>query len=122
MPVNTAVRDRCRTVLGHQGTIHYVFPALSIGPPGAANFLIVVTDTAVSVLATRMLRGDRPVSVHASYPRQTRLGPIMQAPGPVIELGSMVFEFDDEYAAVVAAADAEVFAPETLPPDPLPHL
>ncbi|MGN9780128.1 hypothetical protein ACTMTF_01785 [Nonomuraea sp. ZG12] len=122
MPVNAAVRDRCRTVLGHQGAIRYVFPALSIGPPGAANFLIVVTDTAISVLATRMLRSDRPVSVYASFPRQTRLGPILQAPGPVIELGSMVFEFDDEYAAVVAAADAEVFAPETLPPDPLPHL
>ena len=122
MPVNAAVRDRCRTVLGHRGAIRYVFPALSVGSPGTANFLIVVTDLSVSVLATRMLRSDRPVSVHATFPRHTRLGPIAQAPGPVIELGSMMFEFDDEYAAVVAAADAEVFAPETLPPDPLPHL
>ena len=32
-----------------------------------------------------------------------------------------MFEFDEEYAAVVAAADAEVFAPETLPLDPLPR-
>jgi hypothetical protein len=122
MPVSSAVRDRCRTLLGAREEIRYVFPALSIGPPGAAHFLIVVTGSGISVLATRMLRGDRPVSVHASFPRQTRLGPIMRAAGPVIELGSMVFEFDEEYAAVVAAADAEIFAPETLPLDPLPEL
>ncbi|MEU4574115.1 hypothetical protein ACBI99_04835 [Nonomuraea sp. ATR24] len=122
MPISAAVRDRCRTVLGHRGAIRYVFPALSVGPPGAANFLVVVTDLAVSVLATRMLRSDRPVSVHATFPRNTRLGPIRHGPSPVIELGDMLFEFDDEYAAVVAAADAEVFAPETLPLDPLPHL
>ncbi|TXK41919.1 hypothetical protein FR742_22210 [Nonomuraea sp. C10] len=122
MPVNSAVRDRCRTVMGHKGAIRYVFPALSVGPGGSANFLIVVTDLAVAVLSTRMFRGDRPISVYAMYPRDTRLGPITLAPGPVIELGEMTFEFDDEYAAVVAAADAEVFAPETLPPDPLPHL
>ncbi|MEU0568826.1 hypothetical protein ABZ297_26075 [Nonomuraea sp. NPDC005983] len=120
MPVSSAVRDRCRTLLGGQGEIRYVFPAVSMGPPGAANFLVVVTDRAISVLATRTLRSDRPVSVHVTFPRHTRLGPIM--PGPVIELGVMAFEFDEEYAAVVAAADAEIFAPETLPPDPLPDL
>ncbi|MFC4007623.1 hypothetical protein ACFOY2_10335 [Nonomuraea purpurea] len=80
----------------------------------------MVTDMSISVLATRTLRSDRPVSVVAAFPRHTRLGPIM--PGRVIELGEMVFEFDEEYAAVVAAADAEIFAPETLPPDPLPDL
>lgn len=122
MPVSSVVRDRCRTLLGENEGIRYVFPALSVGPPGMANFLIVVTDTAVNVLATRMLRSDRPVSVYATFPRETRLGPILHAPGPIIELGSMSFEFDEEYAAVVSAADAEVFAPETLPPDPLPDL
>ncbi|MFI6295310.1 hypothetical protein ACIBEJ_27215 [Nonomuraea sp. NPDC050790] len=120
MPVGTAVRDRCRTLLGPGEQIRYVFPALSVGPPGMANFLIVVTDGAISVLATRMLRNDRPVSVYATFPRATMLGPIM--PGSVIELGTMTFEFDEEYAAVVRAADAEIFAPETLPPDPLPDL
>ncbi|GAA0931156.1 hypothetical protein [Nonomuraea longicatena] len=120
MPVGTAVRDRCRTLLGPDEQIRYVFPAHSLGPPGMAGFLIVVTDSAINVLATRMLRNDRPVAVHATFPRATRLGPIH--PGSVIELGEMAFEFDEEYAAVVSAADAEVFAPETLPPDPLPEL
>ncbi|MEU7854744.1 hypothetical protein [Nonomuraea sp. NPDC049141] len=122
MPVSSAVRERCRTLLGEQGEIRYVFPALSLGPQDTANFLIVVTDKAISILATRMLRSDRPVAVHATFPRHTRLGPIMQASLPVIELGVMAFEFEEEYAAVVAAADAEIFAPETLPPDPLPDL
>ncbi|NRQ39869.1 hypothetical protein HII36_49780 [Nonomuraea sp. NN258] len=120
MPVSSAVRERCRTLLGNRGEIRYVFPAQAVGPPEAGNFLIVVTDAAISVLATKTLRSDRPVSVYAAYPRHTRLGPMM--PGPVIELGPMAFEFDEEYAAVVSAADAEVFAPETLPPDPLPDL
>ncbi|GAA3208503.1 hypothetical protein GCM10020216_010860 [Nonomuraea helvata] len=120
MPVGSAVRDRCRTLLGDQGEIHYVFPAVSTVPTGTGNFLIVVTGSAISVLATRTLRSDRPVAVLAAFPRHTRLGPIL--PGPIIELNSMTFEFDEEYAAVVAAADAEIFAPETLPPDPLPEL
>ncbi|WP_223167292.1 hypothetical protein [Nonomuraea sp. SYSU D8015] len=107
-------------MLGHQGEIRYVFPALSSGPSGTGHFLIVVTDASIAVLATRTLRTDRPVAVFAEFPRDTRLGPIL--PGPVVELGSMTFEFDDEYAAVVSAADAEIFAPDTLPPDPLPHL
>ncbi|MGN9839494.1 hypothetical protein ACTMTI_15370 [Nonomuraea sp. H19] len=107
-------------MLGDRGAIHYVFPALSAGPEEAGNFLIVVTGVSVTVLATRTLRSDRPVSVVAEFSRHTRLGPIL--PGFVIELGSMAFEFDEEYAAVVAAADAEIFAPEILPADPLPEL
>ncbi|WP_246148546.1 hypothetical protein [Nonomuraea turkmeniaca] len=79
-----------------------------------------MTDASIAVLATRTLRSDRPVSVFVEFPRHTRLGPIL--PGPIIQLGSMAFEFDEEYAAVVSAADAEIFAPETLPPDPLPDL
>ncbi|GGO81960.1 hypothetical protein [Nonomuraea cavernae] len=122
MPVSSAVRDRCRTLLGDHEEISYVFPALSVGPGGAADFLIVVTGRSISVLATKMLQRDRPISIYAIFPRHTRLGPILQAPGPVIELGSLAFEFEEEYAAVVAAADAEIFAPETLPPDPLPDL
>ncbi|MEU7891463.1 hypothetical protein AB0B45_01225 [Nonomuraea sp. NPDC049152] len=122
MPVTSAVRDRCRALLRQGEEIRYVFPALSIGPPGVANFLVVITDRSVSVLATRTLRSDRPVSLYAAFPRATRLGPITMAPSPVIQVGEMFFEFDEEYAAVVAAADAEVFEPDMLPRDPLPDL
>ncbi|MEU6794600.1 hypothetical protein ABZ907_23110 [Nonomuraea wenchangensis] len=107
-------------MLGGQGDIHYVFPASAVGPAGTGHFLVVVTEASIAVLATRTLRTDRPIGVYAEFPRRTRLGPVL--PGPVLELGSMMFAFDEEYAAVVAAADAEVFAPETLPHDPLPDL
>ncbi|MFI6477998.1 hypothetical protein ACIBH1_08710 [Nonomuraea sp. NPDC050663] len=122
MPVSSTIRDRCRTFLSRDEEIRYVFPALSTGPPGMTSFLVVVTSRFVRVLATRMLRADRPVSVYATYPRETRLGPLLYGPGPLIEVGPMTLEIDEEYAAVVCAADAEVFAPETLPPDPLPDL
>lgn len=122
MPLGSMIRERCRTLLDQGEEISYVFPARSVEASGATHFLIVVTGRAIRVLATRTLRGDRPVSVYATYPRATRLGPVGYAPGPFVELGSMTLEFDEEYAAVVSAADAEVFAPETLPPDPLPDL
>ncbi|MGC5013971.1 hypothetical protein ACLQ2R_24685 [Streptosporangium sp. DT93] len=122
MPVTAAVRARCRALLPPGEQIHYVLPALSVGAPGMATFLIVVTDRTIRVLATRFFDRDAPVSVYATHARRTRLGPPEFSAGAAIELGGMVFEIEEEYAAVVCAADAEIFAPETLPPDPLPDL
>ncbi|MFF5204664.1 hypothetical protein [Streptosporangium sp. NPDC000396] len=122
MPVSGAVRARCRALLPPGEDIRYVLPALSADSPGTAIFLIVITDRSIFVLSTRFFDRDMPTSVHATHARRTRLGPVEFAAGSAIELGGMVFEIDEEYAAVVRAADAEVFAPETLPPDPLPDL
>ncbi|WP_433255482.1 hypothetical protein ACQPYK_14875 [Streptosporangium sp. CA-135522] len=122
MPVPAAVRARCRALLPPGEDMRYVLPALSVGSPGMATFLIVVTDRSISVLSTKFFDQDAPTSVYATHARRTRLGPVEFSAGAAIELGGMVFEIDEEYAAVVCAADAEVFAPETLPPDPLPHL
>ncbi|WP_440097790.1 hypothetical protein [Streptosporangium sp. H16] len=122
MPVAAAVRARCRALLPPGEEIHYVLPALSVGTPVMATFLIVVTDRTICVMSTKFFDHDAPTSVYATHSRRTRLGPLEFSAGAAIELGGMVFEIDEEYAAVVAAADAEVFAPETLPPDPLPDL
>ncbi|GGS54430.1 hypothetical protein GCM10010156_11490 [Planobispora rosea] len=122
MPVPAAVRARCRALLPAGQDIRYIFPALSVGPPGMAAFLIVVTDRTISVLSTELFDRDVPSAVYATHARRTRLGPVEFSAGAVIELGGMVLEVEEEYGAVVLAADAEVFAPETLPPDPLPHL
>ncbi|GAA3153617.1 hypothetical protein GCM10010466_50720 [Planomonospora alba] len=122
MPVPAAVRARCRALLPSGQDIRYVLPALSVGPPGTAAFLIVVTDQAIYVLSTTFFDRNVPTAIHATYARRTRMGPVEFAAGAAIELGGTVFEIDEEYAAVVHAADAEVFAPETLPPDPLPEL
>lgn len=120
MPVPAAIRERCRAMLGPGEDIRYVFPALAQSPPATAAFLIVVTDRSVTLLSTA--GGDAPSGVWATYPRRTRLGPIEFRPGPRIEIDGMEFELEVEYAAVVAAADAEAFFPGDLPRDPLPDL
>jgi hypothetical protein len=122
MPVPATIRQRCRALLGSGEDLRYVFPALSLGPPFTASFLVVVTDLSVTILSTKMFGRDEPDNVWARYPRRTRLGPVDFDGGPTIELGGMVLEVDDEYVAVVAAADAEAFSPGDLPRDPLPDL
>jgi hypothetical protein len=122
MPVSSAIRERCRALLRPGEDIRYVFPALSTGPAGSAGFVIVVTDRSVTVLSTKMFSRTEPSGVWATYPRRTRLGPVRFTAGPTIELGGIVFEVDEEYLAVVRAADAEAFSPGDLPRDPLPDL
>ncbi|GAA5053098.1 hypothetical protein HNP84_001376 [Thermocatellispora tengchongensis] len=122
MPVSATVRERCRALLRPGDNIRYIFPALAVHSPGVAHFLIAVTERSIVVISTRFFNRDQPESVYAVHPRHTRLGPLSLSLGPTIELGGTLFEIDEEYAAVVAAADAEVFAPEILPADPLPDL
>jgi hypothetical protein len=122
MPVTGAIRQRCRALLRAGEDIRYVFPALALGPPLTAPFLIVVTERSITVLSTKMFGANEPASVWATYPRRTRLGPVEFGSGPTIQLGGMVFEVDEEYVAVVGAADAEAFSPGDLPRDPLPDL
>ncbi|GIH23125.1 hypothetical protein Aph01nite_14350 [Acrocarpospora phusangensis] len=122
MPVTAAVRARCRALLPIGEDLRYVFPAQSVSAPGVAGFMIVITDRSITVLATKMFDRSEPASVWAVHPRRTRLGPVEFSGGPTIEFGGMVFEVDEEYVAVVGAADAEAFAPGDLPRDPLPDL
>jgi hypothetical protein len=127
MPVPAAVRARCRALLPPGEDLRYVLPATSVSSPETASFLIVITDRSICVLSTLPTLSplsDRilPTAVYATHSRRTRLGPVEFSAGAAIEFGGMVFKIDEEYVAVICAADAEVFAPETLPPDPLPHL
>jgi hypothetical protein len=122
MPVNAVIRERCRALLRPGEDIRYVFPALSLPPPATAVYLVVVTDRSITLLSTKMFGRNEPSGVWATYPRRTRLGPVRFRGGPTIEFGGMVFEVDDEYVAVVGAADAEAFSPGDLPRDPLPDL
>ena len=54
--------------------------------------------------------------------RGTRIGPVESGAGASFEFAGAVFEVDDEYVAVVNAADAEIFDRDSLPKDPLPDL
>jgi hypothetical protein len=41
---------------------------------------------------------------------------------PTFTIGNLILETDEEYLAVVRAADAELSETDQLPPDPLPEL
>ncbi|TDC86644.1 hypothetical protein [Actinomadura sp. 7K507] len=120
MPVPRPLRERCREFLGIDGEIRYIFPASSFG--GGAGFVFVITDDQLAVISTGSARGSKPKTVWGSYPRGTRVGPVETGAGASFEFAGAVFEVDDEYIAVVNAADAEIFDRASLPEDPLPDL
>jgi hypothetical protein len=126
MRLSSAARDRCRAFLQPGEELRYVFPATSVGLGrgivGAAPFIVVVSDTQITVLSCEWLRHHRPASVWARHPRATRLGPVDTSMAPTLSIGDLVLEIDEEYLAVVQAADAELDGPERLPPDPLPDV
>jgi len=88
----------------------------------AAPFFVAVTDRAIVLITGRFLRRNRPDQVWERFPRTTRLGPLETSLGPAFHLGGMILEVDEEYAAVVAAADAELDGPSGMPVDPFPQL
>ncbi|HEX6467961.1 MAG TPA: hypothetical protein VF069_02620 [Streptosporangiaceae bacterium] len=121
MPVPVAIRERCRAFLGLTGDILYLFPASFSG--GGAHFVFVVTDDEVIVISTALFTRTRPKSIWGRYPRRIRIGPVeVTGIGAFFELEGTSFEVDDEYVPVINAADAEIFARDTLPQDPLPDL
>ena len=126
MPLSSATRERCRALLRPGEELRYVFPATSIGlsrgVTGVAPFIVAVSDTHITVLSCEWLRRHRPASVWARHPRATRLGPVDTAMAPTLEIGDLMLEIDEEYLAVVQAADAELDGADRLPPDPLPDL
>jgi hypothetical protein len=126
MPLSSASRDRCRAFLHPGEELRYLFPATSVslgrGLVGAAPFIVGVSDTRVTVLSCGWLRRHKPTSVWARHPRATRLGPVDTSMAPTLTIGDLVLEIDEEYLAVVQAADAELGGTDLLPPDPLPDL
>jgi hypothetical protein len=119
VPLSWEVRERCRPFLPPGDEIRYIFPASStVIPVGVAlaHFIVVITDTTVTVLSTGMRRRDNPRSVWAQYPRTTRIGPVDTSLDPEFMLGDMVMWVDEEYVPVIAAADAEITAPDFPPP------
>ncbi|WP_221621613.1 hypothetical protein [Rhodococcus sp. KBW08] len=52
----------------------------------------------------------------------TVLGPLDTASTPHFVVAGITYEIDEEYVAVVNAADAEITSPQDFPRDPLPNL
>ncbi|MGI5120857.1 hypothetical protein ACQEU5_15155 [Marinactinospora thermotolerans] len=115
MPVSTTVRERARALLPEGAEIRYIFPA---SHNDTTFFVVIVTDSSVTVLANRLWSRNHPKGVWHVFPRNVRIGPIDPGPPPSFELGGQRFEIDDEYVPVVNAADAEVTGQDALPPDP----
>ena len=83
----------------------------------------MISWSQVIVISTALLTRTKPKSIWGRYPRGIRLGPVeTTGVGAFFDLGGVSFEVDDEYVAVINAADAEVFSRDTLPQDPLPDL
>jgi hypothetical protein len=116
--MSSVMRARVRAFLEPGDTVRYVFPAWVVL---SVSVVIVVSDTAVTVLSTGFWGRTRPKSVRARYPRNVRMGPVETNLIPTFTLWGIRYEVDDEYVAVINAADAELSA-DFLPPDPLPDL
>ncbi|MCD2155814.1 hypothetical protein LQL77_18980 [Rhodococcus cerastii] len=58
----------------------------------------------------------------SQFPRMTVLGPVDTASTPHFDAAGIKYEIDEEYVAVVNAADAEITSPQDFPRDPLPIL
>ncbi|QUQ72304.1 hypothetical protein [Kutzneria sp. CA-103260] len=120
MPVTEDVRAAARRFLDPDDEIRFIFPA-SLVLSSRPYVLVVVSRKALKVLTTGRWSRHMPKAVEAEYPRQTRLGPVTLHLGATFRLGGLEYELDEEYVAVLNAADLERGAGE-LPPDPLPDL
>ena len=120
MPVSESARAAARQFLDPDDEIRYIFPAELVAPSARPTVFVVVSLKTVMVLSTGHWSRAKPRSLHAEYPRQTRLGPVDTHLGPTFQLGGATYEVDEEYVAVVNAADLERAA--DFPPDPLPDL
>jgi len=126
MPLSSRVRDRCRKFLGTDERIQYLIPGMSLyinGLKGHAQFLVMVTDRHVTLLACSRWRMWRPLQIWERLPRDTELGPVNIHPslGPLLEVAGLTLEVDEEYISVVRAANVEG-TDAALPEDPHPTL
>ncbi|MEU4523422.1 hypothetical protein AB0F52_32510 [Amycolatopsis sp. NPDC024027] len=124
MPLSSKTRDRCRTYLGTDERIQYVIPGMSLYVNRSrmrVGFLVMVTDRHVTLLACSRWSLNRPKQIWARLPRSTELGPLEIHPslGPILSVGGIDMEIDEEYVSAVRAANLEA-AGDALPEDPYP--
>jgi hypothetical protein len=120
MGVSAGIRASARELLDPGDRIRYLFPAellLSTRP----YVYIMISDQAVTVLATGV-RKRAPLSVRAKYSRDVRVGPPELTTPPSFVVAGIWYQIEDEYVAVVNAANAELDGSDGLPPDPLAEM
>lgn len=122
MPLSSKVRDRCRRYLGTGERIQYLIPGMSLVVNAMriqVEYLVMVTDRHVTLLACSRWRRHRPKQIWERLPRDTVLGPLEIHPslGPVLTVGGLELEIDEEYVSAVRAANLEISG-DGLPRDP----
>jgi hypothetical protein len=110
--------------LGTDERIQYVIPGMSLYVNRSrmrVGFLVMVTDRHVTLLACSRWTLHRPKQIWERLPRTTELGPLEIHPslGPILSVGGIDMEIDEEYVSAVRAANLEA-AGDALPEDPYP--
>ena len=125
MPLSSKVRDRCRPYLGTDEQIQYVIPGMSLYVSGMrmrVGFLVMVTNRHVTLLACSRFRINRPKQIWERLGRGTPLTvEIQPSLGPILTVGKLHLEIDEEYVSAARAANIEATR-DAFPPDPLPDL
>lgn len=110
--------------LGTDERIQYVIPGMSLYVNRMrlrVGFLVMVTDRHVTLLACSRWSLNRPKQIWERLPRATELGPLEIHPslGPILSVGGIDLEIDEEYVSAVRAANLEI-SDDALPEDPYP--
>ncbi|OXM52751.1 hypothetical protein [Amycolatopsis alba] len=121
MPVSSGVRKRIAEFLDPDDEIQYVFPADIFGSTNPSVFFAVTRKT-ITILTTGYLSRKTPKRVISTSLRNHRIGPVDTSTVPWFKFNGVDYEIDDEYIAVVHAADAEIMRDASKPEDPLPDL
>lgn len=121
MPVSASARARLSSLLDPDDEIRYVFPA-DVLMSAKPSVFVVVSRKAITVFSTSFRSRKVPRSILTQFPRMTVLGPLDTASTPHFVVAGITYEIDEEYVAVVNAADAEITSPQDFPHDPLPNL
>ena len=126
MPLSSKVRERCRKFLEPGEQIQYLIPGTTLyntGAPLRTAAMVMVTDRHVTLLACSRWRTNWPKGVWEQLPRKTEIGPLEVHPslGPMLTVGKVTLEIDEEYVSAIRAANLEGAGGE-LPEDPHPAL
>jgi hypothetical protein len=121
MPVSQMVRKHIGTLLRPDESVHYVFPAESV--LGMTPYVLVVaSDQSIVVVSAGFRQISRPAAILARYQRTCSIGPVELTVPPTFTLGGVCYEVEDEYVAVINAADAERFPLESFLVDPFSEI
>lgn len=116
MPVSANVRERLRSYLDPDDEIRYLFPA-DVLMSAKPSVFVVVSRRAITVFSTSFRARKVPRSILTQFRERPFSAQSTRRPRAL----RIPYEIDEEYVAVVNAADSEITSPQDFPHDPLPN-